>query len=96
MGKRAESAALSGISSFAASLFAEGTRRHSTLAFADALDEHGASLSIAAGDDEIYYSLSVLDRALEPALELLFEAALEPRLDPKDHARMLTQRRTAR
>ncbi|HTF89854.1 MAG TPA: pitrilysin family protein, partial [Planctomycetota bacterium] len=95
MGRRAETADLTGISSLAANLFSEGTRRHSTLEFADALDEHGASLSIGAGDDEILYSLSVLDRALQPAIDLLFEAALEPRLDPKDHERMVTQRRTA-
>jgi zinc protease len=95
LGKRAEPAALTGIASFAAGLFSEGTRRHPTLAFAELLDELGASLSITAGDDEIFYSLSVLDRALEPALELLLEAALEPGLDARDHERMLTQRRTA-
>ncbi|HUR28126.1 MAG TPA: insulinase family protein, partial [Planctomycetota bacterium] len=95
MGRRAETPALSGIATFAATLFAEGTRRRSTLELADALEDLGASLTIGAGDDDLVYSLSVLERALEPALEILFEAALEPRLDPRDHARMLTQRRTA-
>ncbi len=95
MGRRAESAQSTGIASLCAALFSEGTRRHSTTEFTDELDRLGASVSIAADDDEIHYSLSVLDRELEPALDLLLEAALEPRLDPADYERMLTQRRTA-
>lgn len=95
MGRRAESEPLTGIASLAAALFSEGTRRFSTIEFTDRLDSLGASLSIGSDDDEIFYSLSVLDRELEPALDLLFDAAFEPRLDAQDFERMLTQRRTA-
>ncbi len=95
MGRRAETEPLTGMASLAAALFSEGTRRFSTIEFTDRLDSLGASLSIGSDDDEIFYSLSVLDRELEPALELLFDAALEPRLDAQDFERMLTQRRTA-
>jgi len=95
MGRRAEPESRAGLASLAASLFSEGTRRMSTTEVADALDRLGASLSIGAGDDEMFFSLAVLERELEPALELLLEAALEPRLDPRDFERMLTQRRTA-
>ena len=95
MGRRAETAQMPGLASLAAALFSEGTRRLSTTELADALDSLGASLSIGAGDDEMYFSLAVLDRELEPALDLVLEAVLEPRLDPRDFERVVTQRSTA-
>jgi zinc protease len=95
MGRRAEPRERAGIASLSAAMFSEGTRRLSTTEVTDALDRLGASLSIGAADDEMYFSLAVLEREFEPALELLVETLLEPRWDPRDFERVLTQRRTA-
>jgi zinc protease len=95
MGRRAESKSETGLASLTAALLSEGTRRHSTLEFTDRLEALGASFAVGAGDDEVILSLAVLERSLDAALELLFEAALEPRFAPEDLERTLTQRRTA-
>lgn len=65
----------------AGELFAEGTRRRDARSFADEVDTLGASFHARAGWDDIALSLHVLRPRLEPALELLAEALLEPAFD---------------
>lgn len=62
----------------AGELFAEGTRRRDARSFADEVDTLGASFHARAGWDDIALSLHVLRPRLEPALELLAEALVEP------------------
>ncbi len=77
-----------GLASLVARAMQEGTRKLSTVEFIDALDHLGADLRVSSDDDELTLSLRVLDRRLQPALELLFDVLLEPRFDDADFERV--------
>jgi zinc protease len=94
-GRLHESQEQLGLASLTAEVWNEGTRKLSTTELADALDALGADLSVSSDDDEITLSLSVLDRHLPAAVDLLADVLLEPRLDAQDFERKKTQRLTA-
>jgi zinc protease len=94
-GRMHESQDKLGLASLTAEVWNEGTRELSTTELADALDALGADLSVSSDDDEITLSLSVLDRHLPAAVELLADVLLEPRLDQADFERRKAQRLTA-
>jgi len=94
-GRMHESLTQLGLAALTSELWNEGTRKLSTTELADALDALGADLSVASDEDEITLSLSVLDRHLPSAVELLADVLLEPRLDPADFERKKAQQLTA-
>ena len=91
-GRAAEAPDEQGLASFVARALTEGTRRHSTLELLDALDFLGADLRAGTDDTSLVLSLRVLDRHLEPALELLGDVLLEPRFDAESLERVRKQR----
>ncbi|MDJ0521973.1 MAG: pitrilysin family protein [Planctomycetota bacterium] len=70
-----------GASSLAADMLLEGAGERDALAFADALDGLGASLSVDAGRSGTTLSLRVLRRNADAAFALLGEALRAPRFD---------------
>lgn len=94
-GRLAESPEQLGLSSLTAQMMDEGTRELSTLELADALEGLGANLRIGSDDDELTVSLTVLDKNLEPALDLMADVLLEPRFDPADFERLKQRRLSA-
>ncbi len=87
-GRAAEAPEEQGLASFVARALTEGTRRHSTLELLDALDFLGADLRAGTDDTSLVLSLRVLDRHLEPALEILADVLLEPRFDAESLERV--------
>jgi zinc protease len=94
-GRTRESLGELGIASLVAKALLEGTERLTTVEFIDALDVLGAELRAAVDEDSLVVSLRVLDRHLPAALELLGEALLEPRFDPRDFERLRALRLAA-
>jgi len=81
-----------GQASMAAKMLSEGTRHHTGVAFAQKLDDHGASFSAQSGYEMTTLGFSSLSRTLGHTLPLLAEAALQPAFAERDYA--LLQRRT--
>ena len=77
-----------GVASLTALALMEGTRARTTVEFLDALDAIGAELHARADSEELRLSLRALDRNLAPAIALLAEASLEPRLDADGFERL--------
>ncbi len=94
-GRLRDEADTAGLASLTAELMNEGTTELDTLAFADALDELGASLSVRADDDELHVSLRTLERHLPRAAALLQDVVRRPRFDPADFERLKRQRLAA-
>ncbi len=67
-----------GISAMTAGLLDEGTARHSSLEFAEALDFLGADLSASSGVEQTMVSLQTLTRHLDAALGLMGEMVVQP------------------
>ena len=65
-------------------LMSRGTRGKSRLAFYDALEGMGSSLSVTVGDEVAVVRGVCLKRFLEPTMELLLELLTEPALDPSE------------
>lgn len=91
-GRLAEPREQLGLSSLTAQMMDEGTVELDTLALADALEGLGASLNVRSDDDELTVSLTVLDKHLEAALDLVADVLLEPRFAPEDFERLKKQR----
>ena len=64
----------------------------STVELSDALEGLGATLNVGSDDDEITFNLSVINKNLKPAVEILRQVVLTPRFDAKDLARLKKQR----
>jgi len=94
-GRLAEMLDTAGISSLTASLLGEGTEDLDTTAWTEALDALGASLTIRAGTEDLRFSLSVLNKNLKPAVELLGDVLLTPRFDGQDFERLKRRRLTS-
>jgi zinc protease len=94
-GRTRESLGELGVASLVAKALLEGTERLTTVEFVDALDFLGAELRAGVDEDSLVVSLRVLDRHLPAALELLSEALLEPRFDPRDFERLRALRLAA-
>jgi zinc protease len=87
-----ETAADAGIASLAAELLTQGTARRSALEFRAELERLGANLRAQAGDEELQLALSVPERHLPEAAELLAEVVLEPRFAKEDFERLQKER----
>ncbi|GAB1430518.1 hypothetical protein MASR2M18_13510 [Ignavibacteria bacterium] len=75
---------VSGISRFAMRLLTRGSQNYSADEFAERIDALGASLTCGAGWDSAEISLHVLSDHIEPALDLMAEAALRPAFDTNE------------
>jgi zinc protease len=79
-GLLAEEDSTSGITRFLAAMWTRGTRRHTAAEFAAATEALAAEIEGFSGRNSVGLTLDCLSQSLEPALELLSEALLEPRL----------------
>ena len=91
-GKMHESMSKLGISSITAELLNEGTLAMTTTEFTEALDAIGARLSIRATNEEIAFSVNVLEKYLPQAVSLLKDMILTPRFDEADFERIKDRR----
>jgi len=81
-----------GLSSLTAACMNEGTKALNTLEFTEAAEALGANISVSADEDDFIFTLSVLNKNLKPALELLNGVILTPRFDESDFKRIKKQR----
>jgi zinc protease len=81
-----------GLSSMTADLLQQGTHTLSATQFVEELDRLGATLNANAGEEEITFTLSCLDKNLEKAVRLLGDVILEPRLSDDDFKRIRRER----
>ena len=79
---------LPGLTWLTASMLDEGAGDRDALAFGNALQEIGASLSSSADRKGIYVSVQALSSKLSPALALLSDAVQKPRFTDKDWQRV--------
>jgi zinc protease len=79
-GLLAEEDSTSGLTRFLAAMWTRGTRRHSAAEFAAATEGLAAEIDGFSGRNSVGLTLDCLSQSLEPALGLLGEALLEPRL----------------
>jgi predicted Zn-dependent peptidase len=86
-GTLAETPSQAGLATLTAAMLEEGAGDLDAQAFADALQQLGASLSVSAGRRETVVSLRVLERNLDAALDLLHAAVTRPRMAPEDFER---------
>jgi zinc protease len=84
-----------GLASMTAELLQQGTRSLSATEFTEALDALGATLNASAGDEEITFTLTCLDKHLDKAVELLGPVLLEPRFSADDFKRIQKDRLVA-
>jgi zinc protease len=70
-----------GLASFTAELMERGAGGRDALALAQAVEEMGASLSVAAGWDSVSVEVSGLSRDLDRLLEILADVVLRPRFE---------------
>ena len=91
-GKLYETKSKLGVSSMTATLLNEGTSSLTTTELTEALDAIGARLSIRASEEEISFSVSVLEKYLPQAAALLQDIILNPRFDSDDFDRVKSDR----
>ncbi len=77
-----------GLAGVMADLLDEGTDRLDAIGLAEAFASLGTELSVDAGPDVTTLTLTTLSRFLEPALELLGEMMMRPRLREDDLSRV--------
>jgi len=90
-GSGAESPAQAGLASLSYKMLLEGAGKRDTLALADAFSELGTTVSPSIGADGAQLSMTVLKRNLTPAIALLSDVVLRPKLPPKEFARKKDQ-----
>jgi len=73
-----------GLAPFTAELMERGAGERDALALARAVDEIGASLTVASDWDSMTIEVSGLSRDLDTLMEILADVALRPRLDPAE------------
>jgi zinc protease len=84
-----------GLASMTAELLQQGTRSLSATEFTEALDALGATLNASAGEEEITFTLTCLDKHLDKAIDLLGHVILEPRFSADDFKRIQKDRMVA-
>lgn len=94
-GQLRESVDATGSARMLGDLLNEGTARRDAVAFTEAKEHLGCSLDVGCNQDALVVSLWVLERALEPAVELLTELVSEPGLRADDLERLRTARLAA-
>ncbi len=77
-----------GLATLTADMLDEGCGTLSAVAFADALDQLGASFNVSSGLESTTASLSVLSRNFGEALALASSAIMAPRFDSKEWRRV--------
>jgi predicted Zn-dependent peptidase len=87
-GSSSESADRAGLAYATADMLDEGAGDRDALAFSQAINDLGATLSSSADRDQSVVSLQVLATKLDQALPLLADAILRPRNDKKDWVRV--------
>ncbi len=92
-GSAADPAALPGLAAATADMLDEGAGKRSAIEIADALAELGTQVQIVAGRDGSVLTLEVLGRNVEPALALMGDLVVRPRLDEADWKRVREQRK---
>lgn len=92
LGAADEAIESAGLSSYTADLLGRGAGDLDALAFAEASDALGARFRAGAGWDTIEVGISGLSRDFERLLELLSDAVLRPRFDPREAERARDQR----
>src|SRR5262249_8802188 len=91
-GRLRESMDTLGLSSMTADLLQQGTRSTTATGFVEALDRIGATLTVAADEEELALTLSCLDKHLGEAVNLLSEVVLHPRFSDEDFQRVKKER----
>ncbi|MEZ4407536.1 MAG: pitrilysin family protein [Polyangiales bacterium] len=77
-GSASDPANLPGLASFTGDMLKEGTRRHTSAQFAEAIEFVGGNLSVSTGPDSTVISVSVLKDHADTAFSLLAELLTEP------------------
>ena len=80
-----------GVTNLMVALLGEGTGERDATAFAEARETLAARFGFHAGRDGVGVSAQVLRENLDPAMELLRDALVEPRFDEGDLARLRAQ-----
>ncbi|MFO0724555.1 MAG: pitrilysin family protein [Myxococcota bacterium] len=76
-----------GLAALSYGLLGEGTKSKDALAFTNAVADLGASFGVSAAQDNGLLAITGLSKNADAMLGLLTDAALRPRLDPKDFER---------
>jgi zinc protease len=87
-GSASDPAELPGAASLLADMLKEGTKQKTSAQFAEAVEFLGAHLDTSAGQETLRISINAMSEHLDPALSLVAEAALSPRLDPGELAKL--------
>lgn len=87
-----EPAGQEGVAVLAARSLTEGTKRRDAAGFADAVERLGADVDVDAGWDSFHARVVVPVARMEPALELLAEAVLEPTFPAHEVERLRAER----
>ncbi|MGF1545134.1 MAG: M16 family metallopeptidase [Parvularculaceae bacterium] len=90
-GAAAEPATLAGLAGLAAELTTKGAGGRDAVAFAEAVEALGASITPDADDDAIVLALQTRTDNLTPAFDLLADAALRPAFDADELERVRQQ-----
>jgi predicted Zn-dependent peptidase len=77
-----------GLAFITADMLDEGAGSRNAVEFSSAVNDLGATLSLGAGVDASFASLTVLKKNFTPALGLLADAVLHPRFEPKEWKRV--------
>jgi zinc protease len=77
-----------GLAYIAAGMLDEGAGKRNALELSSAVNDLGATLSVDAGVDGSFASLSVLKKNFKPAFELLADVVARPRFDAKEWKRV--------
>jgi zinc protease len=77
-----------GLAFIAAGMLDEGAGKRNALELSSAVNDLGATLSVDAGADGSFASLSVLKKNFKPAFELLADVVARPRFDAKEWKRV--------
>ena len=88
VGSAHDPASSPGMAGVMADLLDEGTERHDAIGLAEALASLGTELAIDVASDVTTFTLSTLSRFMEPALALLGEVIMRPRLREDDLKRV--------
>jgi len=83
-GSAHDPASLPGMAGVMADLLDEGTEAHDAIGLAEALASLGTELQIDVASDVTTFTLSTLSRFMEPALALLGDVIMRPRLREDD------------
>ena len=78
----------SGLAALTARMLTEGTRKHSSLALAEAAESLGSSLEADASRDDSLVGISALVADVDKAMELLAEVVTVPAFDAKEFDRV--------